>query len=153
MAGVFGGQNDKFNTEVNVVPFIDLLSCLISFLLITAVWVQIAAIPASIDSKGKVSTAPPPPEHRLEIRLTSKSVQLKWPAALTAAGNYPGALDNVKNDFDLPALEKILKVAANQKLIATASVSADDDVDYGAVARTIDSVKSGGISSVALNIN
>jgi biopolymer transport protein TolR len=148
MAGVFGGQNDKFNTEVNVVPFIDLLSCLISFLLITAVWVQIAAIPASIDS-----TAPPPPEHRLEIRLTSKSVQLKWPAALRAVGNYPGALDNVKNDFDLPALEKILKVAANQKLIATASVSADDDVDYGAVARTIDSVKSGGISSVALNIN
>ena len=39
------------NVELNIVPFIDLLSCLTAFLLVTAVWVNIAQI--SIQPKGK----------------------------------------------------------------------------------------------------
>ena len=36
-------NNDKFNFELNLVPCIDLLSVLISFLLLTAVWVNIGS--------------------------------------------------------------------------------------------------------------
>jgi biopolymer transport protein ExbD len=39
------------NVELNIVPFIDLMSCLTAFLLVTAVWVNIAQI--SIQPKGK----------------------------------------------------------------------------------------------------
>src|SRR3954452_4607393 len=39
------------NVKLNIVPFIDLMSCLTAFLLVTAVWVNIAQI--NIQPKGK----------------------------------------------------------------------------------------------------
>lgn len=56
MAGGGGGGNDKrsANAEINLVPYIDLLSTLICFLLITAVWQQVSVISTN-------STATPPP--------------------------------------------------------------------------------------------
>ena len=48
--GTGGGKGDV-NVELNIVPFIDLMSCLTAFLLVTAVWVNIAQI--NIQPKGK----------------------------------------------------------------------------------------------------
>lgn len=47
------GTDDKksVNVELNIVPFIDLMSCLTAFLLVTAVWVNIAQL--SIAPSGK----------------------------------------------------------------------------------------------------
>jgi biopolymer transport protein TolR len=59
MAGGGGGGGDKrsANAEINLVPYIDLLSTLICFLLITAVWQQISVI-----TTNSTPTPPPPPE-------------------------------------------------------------------------------------------
>src|SRR3954465_15418063 len=48
--GTGGGKGDV-NVELNIVPFIDLMSCLTAFLLVAAVWVNIAQI--NIQPKGK----------------------------------------------------------------------------------------------------
>lgn len=45
------GDGANYNVELNIVPFIDLLSCLTAFLLVSAVWVNIAQI--NIQPKGK----------------------------------------------------------------------------------------------------
>lgn len=45
------------NVELNIVPFIDLMSCLTAFLLVTAVWVNISQL--DVKPKGKVRDAPP----------------------------------------------------------------------------------------------
>ena len=51
-ASVGAGDGKKsVNVELNIVPFIDLMSCLTAFLLVTAVWVNIAQI--NIQPKGK----------------------------------------------------------------------------------------------------
>lgn len=50
-AAVGTGDKNSVNVELNIVPFIDLMSCLTSFLLVTAVWVNIAQI--NIQPKGK----------------------------------------------------------------------------------------------------
>lgn len=51
--GAAVGADDKksVNVELNIVPFIDLMSCLTAFLLVTAVWVNIAQL--NIQPKGK----------------------------------------------------------------------------------------------------
>jgi biopolymer transport protein ExbD len=41
------GQKRALDAALNLVPFIDLLSCCIAFLLITAVWTSLATLPAS----------------------------------------------------------------------------------------------------------
>src|ERR1700712_132379 len=45
------GDKKSVNVELNIVPFIDLMSCLTAFLLVAAVWVNIAQI--NIQPKGK----------------------------------------------------------------------------------------------------
>jgi biopolymer transport protein ExbD len=49
--GTGEGGKKSVNVELNIVPFIDLMSCLTAFLLVTAVWVNIAQI--NIQPKGK----------------------------------------------------------------------------------------------------
>jgi len=50
-AAVGTDEKGSVNVELNIVPFIDLMSCLTVFLLATAVWVSIAQI--NIQPKGK----------------------------------------------------------------------------------------------------
>jgi len=50
-AAVGAEGKGSVNVEINIVPFIDLMSCLTAFLLVTAVWVNIAQI--NIQPKGK----------------------------------------------------------------------------------------------------
>ena len=50
-AAVGTDEKGSVNVELNIVPFIDLMSCLTAFLLVTAVWVNIAQI--NIQPKGK----------------------------------------------------------------------------------------------------
>jgi len=54
------GNSKSFNVELNIVPFIDLMSCLTAFLLVTAVWSEIARI--TIQPKGKARSNEPPPD-------------------------------------------------------------------------------------------
>jgi biopolymer transport protein ExbD len=50
-AAIGAGDKKSVNVELNIVPFIDLMSCLTCFLLVTAVWVNIAQL--NIQPKGK----------------------------------------------------------------------------------------------------
>lgn len=62
----------KKNVELNLVPFIDLMSVLITFLLLTAVWTQISMIQIGSSIYGKKSTdASPviPPAVDIVLRL------------------------------------------------------------------------------------
>jgi len=50
-ASIGTGDKKSVNIELNIVPFLDLMSCLTVFLLAAAVWVNIAQI--NIQPKGK----------------------------------------------------------------------------------------------------
>ena len=56
MAGSVGtGDKKSVNVDLNIVPFIDLMSCLTAFLLVTATWINIARIdiqPAGLARDG-----------------------------------------------------------------------------------------------------
>ena len=61
-AAVGTDEKGSVNVELNIIPFIDLMSCLTAFLLVTAVWVNIAQI--NIQPKGKTrDTSNVPPQH------------------------------------------------------------------------------------------
>lgn len=65
------GKGRKKNFEPNLVPFIDLMSVLITFLLITAVWTQVSMmqIGTSLYSKKNPDTPPPPPPKDADVVL------------------------------------------------------------------------------------
>ena len=83
MAGVSSDQGSgNLNVELNLVPFIDLLSSLVLFLLVTAVWLQVSTIPASVQSKGK-STTTQINQQKLLIHLNANGYHLTWPDYLS----------------------------------------------------------------------
>lgn len=66
-----GGKGGKkpVDAELNLVPFIDLLVCCICFLLITAVWTQMARIKVTQGQKGSAAEKEEekPPEMQVKI--------------------------------------------------------------------------------------
>ena len=51
------GDKTSVNVELNIIPFIDLMSCLTAFLLVTAVWINIARL--EIRPAGHARDVPP----------------------------------------------------------------------------------------------
>ncbi|HMV67876.1 MAG TPA: biopolymer transporter ExbD [Myxococcota bacterium] len=54
-----GGRGKNQNFDLNLVPFIDLLSVNITFLLVTAVWLQLSSV--NVEQSIQDPNAPPPP--------------------------------------------------------------------------------------------
>ncbi len=75
MGGVDVGEGGKgkrsTNSEINMIPFIDLLMVTIAFLLITAVWVTNSRINADAQVPG-----PPDPQKQLEPQTPEKVLNL-----------------------------------------------------------------------------
>jgi biopolymer transport protein ExbD len=72
--GTGGGAGRKaLDSEINMIPMIDLLMVTISFLLITAVWTHMARIDADAQVPGKTDamTPPAPPEKQLHVDMRS----------------------------------------------------------------------------------
>jgi biopolymer transport protein ExbD len=72
MAGGGGGGGDKrsANAELNLVPYIDLLSVLICFLLITAVWQQIDSLSTEGNNSAASDSASPPDPNRVDLSIS-----------------------------------------------------------------------------------
>jgi biopolymer transport protein ExbD len=85
MAGIdVGGHGGKKNVnhEIPLIPFIDFLLCLVMFLLVTAVWSQMARINADARVPGPPSAEPPenqPKEKQLHVEMRGeRKFQLQW---------------------------------------------------------------------------
>lgn len=103
-----GGRGRSVNTELNLVPVIDLMSVLITFLLISAVWTQVSMIQlgasfASPRDPENQEMKPPPLEDvvlKLEIRKTGY---------VLFVGRDVRPIPMVKGEYDNDALETDLK--------------------------------------------
>lgn len=74
MAGVSipgggGGGKKEVDLAIPLVPFIDMLAMMITFLMMTAVWTQIGKLQVS-QSGGPSDSSSPPPEPTLQVNLT-----------------------------------------------------------------------------------
>ena len=92
MASFGTHEKGSVNVELNIVPFIDLMSCLTAFLLVTAVWVNVANLrnqPAG-RARDQVDT----PEHpKIAILLDADSIRI----SATPSGQ---GLQLAANDWD-----------------------------------------------------
>jgi biopolymer transport protein ExbD len=134
------------DSELNLVPFIDLLSCLISFLLITAVWTQISAVQAR--STGSLSQDTPPPEDN--PNKTSVRVLLTEKGYTLSIANQPSELPKAATEakgtttpgrYDVKTLsDKLKEVQARYVEQKAVTIAAEDTVQYEDLIGTIDAV-------------
>ena len=63
------GGKKALDAAINLVPFIDLLSCCLAFLLITAVWTQLARMDVTQKSKAPSGAVDEPPTPTVTLTL------------------------------------------------------------------------------------
>ena len=62
-----GNRQKPVNAELNLVPYIDLLTCMVAFLLITAVWTQLASLSVSQKGPGTDSDTLPVADEKVAV--------------------------------------------------------------------------------------
>ncbi|MBX3129974.1 MAG: biopolymer transporter ExbD [Polyangiaceae bacterium] len=87
MAGIDTGARKSGRRDVNLelplIPFIDFLLCLVAFLLVTAVWSQMARLSATADVPGKQGDAPQEIPKRLHVAVKDARFELTWKQGAT----------------------------------------------------------------------
>jgi biopolymer transport protein ExbD len=137
MGQTFGTRTDKksLNVELNIVPFIDLMSCLTAFLLVTAVWVNLSSLENEPAGKAKTGIDPDTKPPRLAVLLQHDQILVQaTPSGEARQLNafdwtgLEGALRDLKTAGEVPQVEIAAESStthpiAYQQLIAAMDVA------------------------------
>jgi biopolymer transport protein ExbD len=151
MAGAAPVQTGKkgkkaLDMELNLVPFIDLLSCLISFLLISAVWTQIAAVPAR--STGNLRPDPPPldpndPTIAIRVTMTDRGYTLSLQSEAVEIPKTMVTKDQKQvMGYDVTQLtDKLKAVVQKIPLQKAVTIAPEDAVAFEDIVGTMDLIQ------------
>ena len=129
------GRKKVLDAELNLVPFIDLLSCCISFLLMSAVWTQISGLNVA-SSGGPSDNKEQQQTIDLKLSLTDKGYALQMAGATI---DIPKMAGKDGPSFDQKTLvDKLKAVKANLPDQQAITVQPQDDVAYEDLVATVD---------------
>ena len=143
------GNRKDTNFELNLVPFIDLMSVMITFLLITAVWSQVSMIKLGSSIYGKENTdekMKPPPRSDVPFRLDVKATGYR-----IIIGKQKIQIPKVNNEYDkrslLARLEQI-KQAYPDKVDCV--ITAEEELKYEYLIHGMDLLLRAGFPAVSV---
>lgn len=144
------GRGRGVNVELNLVPVIDLMSVLITFLLITAVWTQVSMIQigSSLYAKKDDSQSPPKLTPNADIAL---KVDVKLEGYVLTVGTQIISLPKLNAVYDsagLVAQLQRVKQLYPEKLDGIVSMS--DDVPYENLVNTMDQLLVAGFPNISI---
>ncbi len=159
MAGVAGpqgsaaGRRRSLDGEINLVPFIDLLSMCICFLLMTAIWIEVGSIQLHqlFGTEGMDNSHPVEVEVRM---LGSNDYQI----SLEQQGKVVSAMQ-IKGDAQIDAKSRVSQYMAQvQNLLLqngaqvqlSARVIPNSAVPYGEMVSILDILRGYGVSALAV---
>jgi biopolymer transport protein TolR len=144
-----GGKSGRksVNEDLNLVPYIDLLTCMVVFLLITAVWTQLARI--DVTQKGQAQSAEKTDERPPVTKLVVVINEDRFMVASGAGEQKPIMKKEGKYDYDtlLALLREVKKTFPDKKDVHVAS---EDGIKYEFVVQTMDTALSAGFPDIAL---
>jgi biopolymer transport protein ExbD len=142
------GNKKPLDASINLVPFIDLLSCCISFLIITAVWTQLARMDVTQKGQGAAgaeSEKPPEPTVTLTLFIDKDGYTFAKSTGETTPIPKKG------DDYDNVRLADVLKEAKTAYPDKNdIQVKADDDVVYDKIIHAMDVVLSAKFPEIGL---
>lgn len=151
MAHIEGGKSGRrdSNFELNLVPVIDLMSVLITFLLITAVWTQVSMIQIGSSIYGKKSdTTPsvPPPLSDVVVK-----VDVKANGYVLTISKQVISLPLVDGQFDsaglIAQLQRVKQLYPEKQ---DAVIAIADEMPYEELIVTMDNVLIAGFPSISI---
>ncbi len=144
-----GGGGREINSEPNIIPFIDLMSVCIIFLLLTAVWTQVSMIQIGSSVYGRKSTdqqepPPPPPKMPMVIQVYGQGYVINLAGRRT---NIPKAEDEFDQRALILALQDIKDRYPDKK---DAMISVDERLNYESLIVGMDSLLLSGFPEITI---
>jgi biopolymer transport protein TolR len=147
------GTKKELDAQLNLTPFIDLLSTCVCFLLITAVWIEIGTVEVK-QSHGTEAAAEKKESYDLDLVFQSPT-QLSL--NLKKSGKIVQKLDVTGEDFtgmlaslNTHIVDKVLLFKDKTIEIATATVTPRSSVDYGHLISTMDVLRKNQIVNIGI---
>jgi biopolymer transport protein ExbD len=142
------GGGRKTSLEVNLVPFIDLMSVLITFLLITAVWTQVSMIQMGSSIYGKKTEAQTKPSPDVDVPL---KLEIRPNGYVLTAAKQNMTIPMLSGQYDdaalLAQLEKIKQLYPNK---LDGAIAMTDELPYERFIRGMDLFLKAGFPSVSI---
>jgi biopolymer transport protein TolR len=143
MCDCASGWARPLNAELNLVPYIDLLTCMVAFLLITAVWTQLARL--QIGQRGPGGGEPG------DTPLDKIAVVVHQDGFNLVVGNDQKPLPKKAGDFDYATLvAELTAVKRTHPDRTDAQVVSADDIVFEKLVRTMDATMSAGFPDLSL---
>jgi biopolymer transport protein ExbD len=146
-----GGKGGKkaLDTQINLVPFIDLMAVTISFLIMTAVWTQIGRLQvANSGASSEPSSATEDKTPPISLLITEKELRL---SAGTQNFDPIPVTRGTNNKIELEKLRDKFKELKGQLPDAQAiTLQAEDNIRYEDLVRIIDECKGDGLPQVSV---
>jgi len=141
-----GGAGKKpVDAELNLIPFIDLLICCICFLLITAVWVQLAQIQVNQKSPGGGGAVAAITPRRLSVLVGDEGY-------IVSLGAERLVIPMQGQVYDTQRLRgRLRQVKARVPELEGLTVAAEDGVQYRHLIRTMDVARQSHFSQIQLS--
>ena len=130
-----GGKSGKkeLNAELNLVPHIDLLTCMVAFLLITAVWTQLARLQAQQKGQGQAGEETPP---ELQVKVV---VMVNQEGFNLVVGQDQTPIPKKGAEYDFERLAAELKKAKDGHPDKNdAQVASEDTIKFDVLIRAMD---------------
>jgi biopolymer transport protein ExbD len=141
-----GKSNKKpLNAELNLVPYIDLLTCMVAFLLITAVWTQLARLSASQKGQGQAGEETPPEQQvNIVVVVNQEGFNL-----VVSQEQTPIPKKGEQYDFEKLGIElKKIKDAHPDK--NDVKVASEDQIKFDTLVRTMDAALTSRFPDISL---
>ena len=133
MSGPSGGGQD---VELNLAPIIDCFTVLIAFMLVSASFLSIGLLDAGIAAAGPSTDNATPPPVSIEVIIKN---ELGFQVKVTGKENRTFSVPAKAKTLDLDSLAAQLKPLQEKwKSVTGATISADADVEYKDVIRTME---------------
>lgn len=138
------GGRKGVNADLLLVPYIDLLTCMIAFLLITAVWTQMARLEVAQKGQGEASGKDEPPQTKIAVLVHADGFALVVDQQQHPVPRQRGAYDYQTLTKEL----KALKTAHPDK--SDVQVLSEDHVLFDTLVQTMDIAMATGFPSISL---
>lgn len=138
------------NFEINILPILDILSVLICFLLLTAVWIQMGTLDVKqAVGDNSVSGSQNPPSifatvGTNAVQLSLRDIKVKLPREITVQNNAQGI------DWTT-VTEKLKVVKAQIPDLKTGIIMPAAHTNYGDVVKLMDNFKQNQITDVGIS--
>lgn len=144
-----GGKKKKnLNVELNLIPFIDLMSVNIAFLLITAVWVQVSMIQIGSSLYGKKNDSGQVEQKKDEISLKIDIIRNGYSVN---AGKKSLNIPKKDGEYDQLGLLQFLKdFKARNPDKTDGIISLMDDMKYNEMIRAMDALMTAGFPEISV---